>query len=86
MNQRKIEDMDVGYLARLDSEYFSSHQIPTKVGLMQYLLAHIEKDDCTVTRHEVETAMMYSEINHCDNPTEYVLDILKRLQIEVKVR
>ena len=92
MNQRKIEDMDVGYLARLDSEYFysgyllSSHQKPTKVGLMQYLLTHIEKDDCMVTRHEVETAMMYSEINHCDSPTEYVLDILKRLQIEVKVR
>ena len=84
MNQRKIEDMDVGYLALLDSEYFSSHQKPTKVGLMQFLLTHIEKDACTVTRHEVETAMMHSEINHCDSPTEYVLDILKRLQIEVE--
>ena len=50
------------------------------------LLTHIEKDACTVTRHEVETAMMYSEVNHCDSPAEYVLDILKRLQIEVKVR
>jgi hypothetical protein len=84
MNPRKIEDMDVGYLARLDSEYFSSHLNPTKAGLMQYLLAHIEKDDCTVTRHEVREAMMYCEINHCDDPDAYTFDILNRLGIGVE--
>lgn len=37
-----------------------------------------------ITWHEVETAMMECEINHCENPDVYTLDILKRLGIGVK--
>jgi hypothetical protein len=34
--------------------------------------------------HEVREAMMYCEINHCDDPGAYTFDILKRLGIGVE--
>jgi hypothetical protein len=38
----------------------------------------------SVTRHEVETAMMLCEINFCENPSEYVYWILDNLGIGVE--
>jgi hypothetical protein len=43
-----------------------------------------KRETCTVTRHEIREAMMYCEINHCDDPDAYTFDILKRLGIGVE--
>jgi hypothetical protein len=43
-----------------------------------------QRESFTVTRHEVREAMMYCEINYCEYPDAYTLDILKRLGIGVE--
>lgn len=48
MLKRPIFAMDEGYLLRLISEYYSNHNfapdpIPTKVGLLKYLIKHVEQ-------------------------------------------
>jgi hypothetical protein len=62
----------VGYSEQFikDAEplYTSQHQQPPR-------------EPMSVTRHEVETAMMLCEINFCENPSEYVYWILDKLEI-----
>jgi hypothetical protein len=53
-------------------------------GTKLYTHPQPKREPCTVTRHEVREAMMYCEINYCEGPDAYTLDILKRLGIGVE--
>jgi hypothetical protein len=54
------------------------------VGTKLYTNPQPKREPFTVTMHEVREAIMYCEINHCDDPDAYTFDILKRLGIEVR--
>jgi hypothetical protein len=53
-------------------------------GLALYTSPQPQQEPLSVTRHEVETAMMLCEINFCESPSEYVYWILDNLGIGVE--
>jgi hypothetical protein len=82
----EVEQEPVGeiYEQQADGSNRAEMVIELPVGTKLYTHPQPTREAFTVTRHEVREAMMYCEINHCDDPDAYTFDILKRLGIEVE--
>jgi hypothetical protein len=81
----EVEQEPVGevYEQQHDGSYRAEMVVELPVGTKIYTRPQPKRELFTVTMHEVREAMMYCEINHCDDPDAYTFDILKRLGIGV---